>query len=384
MASEQYTFENSYNSSKVVANSGDVGGIIGWTNVNVLLNNCSNSGIIESVGAMNGIGGLVGYASKELTMKKCQNSGEIKGTGSYGIAGLVGICLGELMTIDECYNSGTITGDFGLGGLVGEDNGRLVATNSYNTGNIVGAMGTSGISLSGGIAGYVYQGGTYVRNCYNTGDIKTEGNIVGGLIGQAPAGTFVDNAFNQGKISSTYEGSVGCLGGIIGQVQYTKISNCYNIGDISTKSAYGGGLIGECTTNGSSYTACYNSGNVSADDGFAGGIVGHSYVATFDKCNNTGDIKVSSEGSYATYTGEIVGTDSNVNITVENCTFLQKITNANDNGAIPKSQTEMDGIMSIQSLVNLMNSYVIENNADSTKTKLKTWKVENGLPVFED
>ena len=40
--------------------------------------------------------------------------------------------------------------------------------------------------------------------------------------------------------------------------------------------------------------------------------------------------------------------------------------------------------MSVQNFVNLMNTYVAENNADSSKTKLKTWKVENGMPVFAE
>ena len=48
------------------------------------------------------------------------------------------------------------------------------------------------------------------------------------------------------------------------------------------------------------------------------------------------------------------------------------------------SQSQMNEIMSVQSFVDLMNSYVTENNADSTKTKLRIWKVENGFPVFAD
>ena len=56
--------------------------------------------------------------------------------------------------------------------------------------------------------------------------------------------------------------------------------------------------------------------------------------------------------------------------------------NKNANGAVGKTEEEMEEIMSIQNFISLMNSYVEENNSDSTKPKLKTWKNENNKPVF--
>ena len=84
----------------------------------------------------------------------------------------------------------------------------------------------------------------------------------------------------------------------------------------------------------------------------------------------------------ASKSGEIVssGTVDNTN------NYLEKENNANANGAVAKTQSEMDEIMSVQSFINLMNSYVSTNNSDSSKTKLKTWKVdeETNLPVFAE
>ena len=106
----------------------------------------------------------------------------------------------------------------------------------------------------------------------------------------------------------------------------------------------------------------------------AGGIAISN--ATITNSNNTGNII--SGGSE--YVGEIIGRGNCDNTN----SFLVKENNANANGATSKSKTEMDEIMSIQNFINLMNSYVTDNNTDSTKTKLKTWKLENGMPVFSE
>jgi len=111
-----------------------------------------------------------------------------------------------------------------------------------------------------------------------------------------------------------------------------------------------------------------------------GGIV--STGGNITNCHNTGTII----GENSSYVGEITGV-STVDDTND---YLLKTDNdgnsinANANGAKGKTQAEMDEIMSVQNFVNLMNTYVAENNADSSKTKLKTWKLENGMPVFTE
>ena len=78
--------------------------------------------------------------------------------------------------------------------------------------------------------------------------------------------------------------------------------------------------------------------------------------------------------------GEIVGNG----LVDDTNSYLKRDNNANANGATSKTQSEMNEIMSVQNFVDIMNNYVEENNSDNTKTKLKTWKVENGLPVFAE
>ncbi len=90
-----------------------------------------------------------------------------------------------------------------------------------------------------------------------------------------------------------------------------------------------------------------------------------------------------SPSSYRLELGEIYGgassTDSPV---VQDCTYLNKTSNVNSNGATGKD--DMTDTMSLTNFVTLMNSYVAENNADSTKTKLRTWTLKDGVPVFSN
>ncbi len=132
-----------------------------------------------------------------------------------------------------------------------------------------------------------------------------------------------------------------------------------------------GGIAGDLRN--SAITKCFNTGIIKTNASVsAGGIVGIG--GTITSSNNVGDVI----GEQSAIVGEIVGSGSVNNTNY----YLSKDNNANANGATQKSQTEMSEIMSVQNFVILMNSYVVENNSDPTKTKLRTWTVENGYPVF--
>ena len=178
---------------------------------------------------------------------------------------------------------------------------------------------------------------------------------------------------------------MGCIGGIAGFVGYLNSNNSYNKADISAIQFDVGGIIGY-TDYQYILTNCYNSGNIFANNGSVGGIVGslnYKSNSKFSNCHNTGNISSdsTSTSSYRDHLGEIHGGSSN-SIIVENCTYLTKDSNVNANGATGVS--DMTETMSMSNFVSLMNSYVTENNSDSTKTKLKTWKLENGNPVFAE
>lgn len=373
---------NCYNTSKIIATSGIVGGIIGYSSNELEISNCNNNGEINCNGSSDNAGGIVGYALKDLILKKCYNEGKIKGDERSFIGGLVGDSK-KISLIEESHNSGTIIGKLDVGGLIGCAY-DLKIMNSYNEG-IIKCGNNNGGSCAGGLVGYSGNNFSEIQNSYNKGDITAEGQSVGGIIGEANVTSLtVSNTFNIGIITSTLISWGANTGGIIGKSTKAELNNCYNFRNISAKSTQVGGIIGYTTSNGPICTNCYNSGDIIAENGYVGGIAGYYYSANMKKCYNAGNIIVNEESSNANQRGEIGGYESYNNPTVEDCSFLRRDNNANDNGATSKSQSEMNEIMSIQNFVDLMNSYVMENNKDSTKIKLKTWNAENEMPVFAE
>lgn len=198
----------------------------------------------------------------------------------------------------------------------------------------------------------------------------------------------IKNVFNGGIISASnryvsVSGVAGeIVGGIAGYGVNVEAINCYNKGEIKFSRYNTGGIIGETGGTNSNFLNCYNMGNIYAKDGCAGGINGEAGSnSIFLNCHNTGSIASdpTSTNSGRTKLGEIYGLYYS-SATVENCTFLNKETNANSNGATGKDN--MDDTMSLSNFVTLMNSYVTENNNDPTKEKLNTWTLKDGVPVF--
>lgn len=210
--------------------------------------------------------------------------------------------------------------------------------NCYNIGKVTEEF--DGKS-SGGPAGGILASGSEVINCFNSGDIIVNKSVAGGI-----SATNVQNA-----------------------------ENCYNTGNV--KGAVASGIIGYGSSQ--KLYKCYNTGNISAKTAPTGGILGVGYGdATCTECYNIGNI----ENKSPDLLGEIAPVSFGTTI---NCAFLQKETNAPANGATPKSKEEMDKIMDMQKFVDLLNQKVQEyNNNPENTTKLKSWKLENGKPVFAE
>ncbi len=120
---------------------------------------------------------------------------------------------------------------------------------------------------------------------------------------------------------------------------------------------------------------CYNSGNVSVtgDNAYSGGITATATHTTTNS-HNTGNITSKTSGQAGEITAQgTAGTG---------CTYLLKTSNANSNGAT--GMANMTNTMSLSNFVTLMNSYVTTNNANSSNTQLKTWKLQGSYPVFSN
>jgi hypothetical protein len=83
-------------------------------------------------------------------------------------------------TISYCYSSGDVSGNDSIGGLVGENSGRI--TNCYATGSVLASGTEWWHGIGGGLVGENSWGGT-ISNCYSAGSV-TITTEVGGLVGE--------------------------------------------------------------------------------------------------------------------------------------------------------------------------------------------------------
>lgn len=333
------TIMNCYNKGNIINGYTNIGGIAGCLSGSI--NNCYNEGNI--INGNDNIGGIAGLGQTTLTITECNNTGEISGDTNVG--GITGKSYGG--NIDKCYNTGKISGKYQISGIVGVLSGMV--SNCYNTGKING-----GDSPTGGI---IANGGKAI-NCYNTGEISGNNNV-GGIMGY---GTTATNCYNSGIIVSN--GNYSPTGGIIGQG--SEAINCYNKGDV-TGDNVSGGIIGSGTTT----TNCYNIGNIIGRYQ-VGGIIGSGGNCKATECYNSGNIGPTTSALFEIANG-----------TLTNAYYQIKATNANTTNCTGLTETEMNKKMALTNFLSILNQKVQENNADSTNTQLKKWKIDNNTLMFE-
>jgi len=178
----------------------DVGALVGECRNNAAVSECWSTA--EVSGDFTGIGGLVGYAAW-ASIWSCHARAHVSGAGDVG--GLVGITWPECV-IEDCFSTGTVTGSQ-AGGLVGFLQGSVSRTyytatvpGNFSLGGLVGVSyglirtswaggEVTGLTQLGGLVGYNMVGfltipyfDTKVADSYATGAVRGD-NIVGGLIG---------------------------------------------------------------------------------------------------------------------------------------------------------------------------------------------------------
>jgi hypothetical protein len=174
--------------------------------------------IIKNLGVVNAtvigreyVGGLVGY-NEEGNVSNSYFTGSV--TGTWQVGGLVGRNDG---VVSNSHSSGSVISDDGVvGGLVGSNSDPATVSNSYSTGNVSGNWSV------GGLMGE--NDGT-VSNSYASGTVVGTGESVGGLIGS-----------NVGPVSNSYAtGSVigvGLVGGLVGYNFGTVGNSYYNYDEV--------------------------------------------------------------------------------------------------------------------------------------------------------
>lgn len=153
-----------------VSGKGSAGAIVGYASGTApKIANCFNYAVITSTG--NNVGGLVGYTYQNAVIENCANFGAVTGGSSAG--GIIGGTVSNGSTITGCYNTAEISATGSkAGGIIGGTSSEMTVASCYNTGKISG-------TASGGIAGEVkgnvnwsgtVQGKITISSCYSTGE----------------------------------------------------------------------------------------------------------------------------------------------------------------------------------------------------------------------
>lgn len=165
-----------------VSGKGSAGAIAGYASGTApKIANCFNYAVITSTG--NNVGGLVGYTYQNAVIENCANFGAV--TGGSSVGGIIGGTVGNGSTITGCYNTAEISATGSkAGGIIGGTSSEMTVASCYNTGKISG-------TASGGIAGEVkgnvnwsgtVQGKITISSCYSTGEA---GSAVFGTVNTA-------------------------------------------------------------------------------------------------------------------------------------------------------------------------------------------------------
>ena len=310
-----------------IANSAayDVAGFVGKPFGSLKFYNCTNEADI--IGLRN-VAGIVGYnaGGHEIKLEACVNTGNITSLqGTYTISGKTDK-HNWFDSIDSAYGTSNIGFNSGTGGIIGAYTGNITIESCRNAGAIIGGHNVGGIiGLHDGTASA--KATLTIQNCANTGNVTSNS----GYWGEDEGG--VEGAASEG-IRQNIFGYVGGLVGVTGQYSILKMYASYNTGDILTLSNIIGGLVGSVgvlyqpkkfgrydnnvKTGGRSLIAyCYNIGNITAGGTFpkiteawdigrenyggtiSGGFVGLAGDLQISQGYNTGNITNYGHISYA-------------------------------------------------------------------------------------
>ena len=218
-------------------NSWMLGGMAGWHGGSIV--NCHATGNISGGNENHYNGGLVGLCSWG-TIEDSYSTGNVSGGDeNWCLGGLVG-SHNSRSVIKNCFAIGNVTGARGshsLGGLMGSIEYSKV-TNCYASGGIT--IEDSGRDL-GGLVGSCNSG--LITDCYATGSISGNWAL-GGLVGNLLIGSKITNCYAVGRVSSiTNSANSGGLVGSIGR-EYIWINDCFWDVETSglSRSAAGTGL----------------------------------------------------------------------------------------------------------------------------------------------
>lgn len=202
---------------------------------------------------MVGLFGVVADATFQNLILGAGCSVTYSGTANnVNVAGLIGAAVnggGKTTTVDNCWNQATVIGSIGsvgtvfAGGIMARGDGKVLITNSTNSGNVSGPVSTAGF--------VVYAGATTIRNSRNTGNVTMTyetgdaWRTAGGFIARPNSNNscVIEGCINNGTITSPK-----CAGAFYGAIRVSGCiaRNCTNYGEIIARSDSDGSMSGVC------------------------------------------------------------------------------------------------------------------------------------------
>ncbi|MBR6055164.1 MAG: hypothetical protein IKP46_07490 [Bacteroidales bacterium] len=314
-----------------------VGGIIGIHQGTGNVTGCVNYGAVNCSDVRGG--GIIGVVTEESTVSDCDNYGAV-GTAANYKGGIIGsfYCqtAGKTLTITNAVNHGTVTGQSGVGGIIGgTDNASAQADGVYIVINGVtlndkDATVTGGNTNVGGIIGYPNKttltiGGT---SCTNKAAVTGKTNV-GGIVGNVAVSGTISSCVNEGAVEATITDNNAYAGGIAGLVNSTaNITSCINNGNVTAVKSGIGGIVGLC--KGGTIDMCMNTAKIYGDVSNSpnvGGIVGcieGGTAVTVKRCYNSKDAECRGSNRI----GGIVGIINKEGSQVVNCATYGRVIGA--------------------------------------------------------
>ena len=354
------------------------GGIAGRNNGIIL--GCENRGqvsvdVADATKEVRYVGGIAGYTFRPFksgtgpndtlsynSIENCSNYADI--TGQYGVGGIVG---NQVYTIYNCTNYGEISGDNCVGGIVGilgtsgttgvNDN---VIESCVNEGKIIAS-----VRNLGGIVGFSYG---EVKNSTNNGIVgeeKSNAYYVGGIVGTQKVGN-VTNCVNTSSVMAFNATSI--VGGIVGDNKSGDVVECINRGVVAGNQIVGG-IVGRVSSESSrslTIKDCENkmSATITANTDM-GGIVGRlensaisNIIYKIESCKNYASINGKGDATRIGFIGGIVGMHGSYNV-VELCENYGNVTDSVDASVIV-STTSNGGIGGVSA--GIYSSSILKNS----------------------
>lgn len=326
------------------------------------------------------VGGLVG-ANNGAKVVGCTNEANVtyKGTlnapssgTSYAIVGgVIGASQSTAPEIHELTNKGDVTVSaelrssyLRLGGVVGQiaADAQQEIVNLVNEGKVTSKGKSSAESSHAGVVGYMAVASRSLKGLVNRGELHVSASHypsagisqrVGGLVGYLQA-TKISNSTNYGKIfiepgyTFTFHTIAGCVG--IAKSAMT-LENVANEGDmefnaplksVTTSWSRIGGVLGHAENISTLVVKdCHNSGNMTFNCGEGNGTVIAGGVMGNLKVNNTIDITGTYNSGNLIFNGNVTSSDTQ---TIELAGIVSRVEPNNDAPQFTLNITGNDGV----------------------------------------